>query len=72
MFDCKQTLMTRLTDAVDLVMDFATLGEYGLEPISDEPVGRTSPSCGIRHRTSTPPRRTQNQRRTDRALSLRP
>jgi hypothetical protein len=37
MFDSKQTLMHRLTDAVDLAIDFATLGEYGLE----EPVGRT-------------------------------
>jgi hypothetical protein len=55
MFDSKQTLTTRLTDAVDLMIDFATLGEYGLEP-----VGRTSPSCETRRRiatTDTPPRR---------------
>jgi len=30
----------RLTDAVDLLIDFATLGEYGLEP-----VGRTRQDC---------------------------
>ncbi len=30
MFDSKQTLMHRLADAVDLAIDFATLGEYGL------------------------------------------
>jgi hypothetical protein len=37
--------MHRLADAVDLAIDFATLGEYGLEP-----VGRTSPSCESRRR----------------------
>jgi hypothetical protein len=40
MFDSKQTLTTRLTDAADLMIDFATLGEYGLEP-----VGRTPRAC---------------------------
>jgi hypothetical protein len=33
MFDSKTTLTARLTDAVDLLIDFATLGEYGLEPV---------------------------------------
>jgi hypothetical protein len=69
MFDCKQTLTTRLTDAVDLMIDFATLGEYGLEP-----VGRTSPSCETRHRrpTSPPcegPRRRGGDRLFDRVCS---
>jgi hypothetical protein len=32
MFDTKTTVTGRLTDAVDLLIDFATLGEYGLEP----------------------------------------
>ncbi len=45
MFDTKTTLAARLTDAVDLLIDFATLGEYGLEP-----VGRTSPGCQSRRR----------------------
>jgi hypothetical protein len=45
MFDSKQTLTGRLTDAVDLIIDFATLGEYGLEP-----VGQSSPSCQSRQR----------------------
>jgi hypothetical protein len=40
MFDSKQTLTERLTDAMDLAIDFATLGEYGLEP-----VGRTPQGC---------------------------
>ena len=66
MFDCKQTLTGRLTDAVDLLIDFATLGEYGLEP-----VGRTSPSCSTRRRAATPtgPRR---RREVDRGFVLRP
>jgi hypothetical protein len=34
MFDSRKTLTGRLTDAVDLMIDFATLGEYGLEPVS--------------------------------------
>lgn len=59
MFDSKQTLTARLTDAVDLMIDFATLGEYGLEP-----VGKTPPSCETRHRRPAPdpcpvPRRRQ-------------
>ena len=33
MFDSKTTLAARLTDAVDLLIDFATLGEYGLEQL---------------------------------------
>jgi hypothetical protein len=45
MFDSKQTLTDRLTDAVDLLIDFATLGEYGLEP-----AGRPVPACESRRR----------------------
>ena len=40
MFDSKQTLTNRLANATDLLIDFATLGEYGLEP-----VGRTRQGC---------------------------
>jgi hypothetical protein len=40
MFDRRQAL-GRLAGAVDLVIDFATLGEYGLEPIpADGPCER--------------------------------
>lgn len=46
MFDSKQTLTERMTDAADLVIDFATLGEYGLEPVD-----RTPPPCQARHRS---------------------
>jgi hypothetical protein len=53
MFDSKDKITDRLTDAVDLMIDFATLGEYGLEP-----VGRTRQGCAesppaTRRRTST-------------------
>ena len=37
MFDTKKSLSTHVVDAADLMIDFATLGEYGLEPF-DPPV----------------------------------
>jgi len=40
MFDSKTKITGRLTDATDLLIDFATLGEYGLEP-----VGSTRQGC---------------------------
>jgi hypothetical protein len=40
MFDPKTKITHRLTDAADLLIDFATLGEYGLEP-----AGRTRQGC---------------------------
>ena len=70
MFDSTKKLSARLTDAVDLMIDFATLGEYGLEP-----VGRTSPSnCETRRRTSssTPARSNLRRREADRPFVLRP
>ncbi len=34
MFETKKTSIThQVADAVDLAIDFATLGEYGLEPV---------------------------------------
>jgi hypothetical protein len=47
MFDSKTTLTGRLTDAVDLLIDFATLGEYGMEP-AEGPGSR----CESRHRAA--------------------
>lgn len=47
MFDTKKTFSTRAADAADLVIDFATLGEYGLEPVNPRPA-----SCEARHRGS--------------------
>jgi len=43
MFDTRKTIGTRAADAVDLAIDFATLGEYGLEP-----VGQPKPCEGRR------------------------
>lgn len=50
MFDSRETLTARLTDAADLLIDFATLGEYGLEP-----VGRTRQGCADRPQTPRRP-----------------
>jgi hypothetical protein len=65
MFDSKTTLTERLTDAVDLLIDIATLGEYGLEP-----VGRTAPSCETRRRTG-PGGAAPRRRAGDRDLAVR-
>jgi hypothetical protein len=37
MFDTKKNFSTRAADAADLMIDFATLGEYGLEPVDQRP-----------------------------------
>lgn len=49
MFDTKKTFSTHIVDAVDLTIDFATLGEYGLEPV-DQPAARP---CEGRRRAGT-------------------
>jgi hypothetical protein len=63
MFDSKTNITDRLTDAVDLLVDFATLGEYGLEP-----VGRTRQGCAdlppVPSRTTARPTRTRATART--------
>jgi hypothetical protein len=33
MFDTRKNFSDRAVDAADLIIDFATLGEYGLEPV---------------------------------------
>jgi hypothetical protein len=48
MFETSKRLSTRLADAIDLVIDFSTLGEYGLEPVAERP----APDCGARRRGS--------------------
>jgi len=57
MFDSRNKLTDRLTDAADLLIDFATLGEYGLEP-----AGRPRQGCVDRPQSSrraTAPTRAQ-------------
>jgi hypothetical protein len=67
MFDCKQTLTGRLTGTVDLIIDFATLGEYGLEPVD-----RTSPTCESRRRPSPPLGPAARRRAAEGPFLLRP
>lgn len=38
MFDSKTDINDRLADTVDLLIDFATLGEYGLEEVERRPL----------------------------------
>jgi hypothetical protein len=53
MFDSRKEISDRMVDAVDLVIDFATLGEYGLEPVDATPR-----PCETRHRIGSPRRST--------------
>ncbi len=67
MFDSKTTLAGRLTDAVDLLIDFATLGEYGMEPCES-----TAPACQSRRRSQpsrTGARASRDQSRAGRCRS---
>jgi hypothetical protein len=49
MFDSSKNISTRLANAADLLIDFATLGEYGLEPVA-----KATPSCETRRRPLSP------------------
>jgi hypothetical protein len=53
MFDSRKEISERTLDAVDLVIDFATLGEYGLEPVDTAPR-----LCEARRRAGSPRRST--------------
>jgi hypothetical protein len=58
MFDSSKNISTRLADAADLLIDFATLGEYGLEPVAKAPS-----SCETRHRRPLNTAATRSRRR---------
>jgi hypothetical protein len=63
MFDSKTKITTRLTDAADLLIDFATaadllidfatLGEYGLEPVGRTRQGCADPAPAAKRTSST-------------------
>ncbi len=57
MFDSRRQLKERLLDAVDLVIDFATLGEYGLEPVPEAPACRRAACPGTSQTARSAPRR---------------
>jgi hypothetical protein len=48
MFDTRKSSSDHIADAIDLVIDFATLGEYGFEPVDQ----RARP-CEARRRIGT-------------------
>jgi hypothetical protein len=58
MFDSKTKMTARLTDATDLLIDFATLGEYGLEPVGRARQGCVDPP---QMRRPAPPTRAQER-----------
>jgi hypothetical protein len=49
MFEQARKLSHRMADAVDLAIDFATLGEYGLEPVAEP----QPPECRAGRRRET-------------------
>jgi hypothetical protein len=49
MFDSRKNVSYRVADAVDLAIDFATLGEYGLEEVAQRPL-----PCEARRRGGRP------------------
>lgn len=53
MFDSRKDMSAQAVDAVDLIIDFATLGEYGLEPVD-----RPARPCETRRRIGSPRRST--------------
>jgi len=65
MFDSSKNISTRLADAADLLIDFATLGEYGLEPAA-----KATPNCQARHRPVSPASSATNRRRRPGAPTL--
>jgi hypothetical protein len=52
MFDTKKTFSGHVANALDLTIDFATLGEYGLEP-ADPPARPCEARLRIGSRRST-------------------
>jgi hypothetical protein len=55
MFETKRTPLTgRLADAVDLIIDFATLGQYGLEPAYEKGPPRRAAQVKNRRRPTLP------------------
>jgi hypothetical protein len=52
MFDSRKTINDRVVDAVDLAIDFATLGEYGLEPVERQPLPCEARRRGVGSRST--------------------
>jgi hypothetical protein len=52
MFASRKNLNDRVVDAVDLAIDFATLGEYGLEEVERRPLPCEARPRGSRPRSS--------------------
>jgi hypothetical protein len=47
MFESKTPLRNRLMETIDLVVDFATLGEYGLEPLDGAETACAGERCEL-------------------------
>jgi hypothetical protein len=52
MFDSRKEISDRVVDAIDLAIDFATLGEYGLEEVDRAPLACEARRRGGRTRST--------------------
>lgn len=52
MFDSRKEIGDHVADAVDLAIDFATLGEYGLEEVERRPLACEARRRGGRTRST--------------------
>ena len=64
MFDTKTKRYDRLADAADLMIDFATLGEYGLEPVETAAASLRRPARSRRGSTACRDRSTDCSHRS--------
>ena len=62
MFATKTTFSSRIANAIDLTIDFATLGEYGLEPVVPRPCEARNRVLGTQGRISARPGRPRTKR----------
>jgi hypothetical protein len=52
MFDSRKSFNHQVADVIDLTIDFATLGEYGLEPVDRRPLTCEGRQRGGRSRST--------------------
>lgn len=62
MFDTTKNFSSRIANAIDLTIDFATLGEYGLEPVAPRPCEARNRVQSTAGRISARPGRAKTKR----------
>lgn len=62
MFAMRKTFNSRIADAIDLAIDFSTLGEYGLEAVGPHPCEARTRALSTPGRISARPGRARTKR----------